>query len=392
MRLQVRHDRDRRAAAGAAAVIVAALASAFAAMPARALPTPDDESAGCVVHFFSDVNGVDVVSMFVDYGLSTRPGLKANLEWSHDIVVIPAIDAPRGSAEAVDAITTASRPIADADQPYEDYIKTRDALQGSVAWKEVRGGYYVSSESDYFAQMVSFGWDRDLQRDNLNLAAGLSYGWDRIEPLADDGATAAAASRNTLHGSLVATRILDPRTTLRVGLEFDRVEGQQHDPYRSVNAGGAIVRERHPDERLRRDLFVRATRWLGNRSSLKADFRLYGDDWEVGSTTWGLRLSQYVTDELVIAYRYRYYTQTAAWFYSDDYDLADGIDGYRTGDYRLGDFGAHLFGGRITWTPGALARRWRFLDDVELALGFERYFNSYNFTASIYETGVRVSF
>jgi len=363
-----------------------------AAAPVRAMPTPDDESAGYLVHFFSDVNGVDVVSMFVDCGLTPRPGVRATLEWSHDIVIIPAIDAPRGSAEAVDAITTASRPITDADQPYEDYVKTRDALQGGVAFGDVQAGYYVSSESDYFAQMVSFGWARDLGGDNLNLAAGLSYGWDRIEPLADDGAIAAAADRRTLHGGLVATRILDPRTTLRVGAEIDRVSGQQHDPYRSVHAGGAIVRERHPDERLRRDLFVRATRWLGNRSSLKADYRLYGDDWDVGSSTWGLRLAQYVTDDLIVAYRYRYYTQSPAWFYSEDYALADGIDGYRTGDYRLGGFGAHLFGGRVTWTPSALARRWRFLHDVEVVLGFERYFNSYNFTASIYETGLRVSF
>lgn len=384
MRLQVNRSALR-------AVVVAGWV-VLSAAPARALPSPDDRTAGYLVHFFSDVNGVDVVSMYVDCALPARPGLTASLEWSHDIVIIPAIDAPRGSPEAVDAITSASRPITDADQPYEDYIKTRDALQGSVAWKDVQGGYYVSTESDYFAQMLSFGWDRDLRRDNLNLAAGISYGWDRIEPLADDGVIAAPAYRNTLHGGLVATGILDPRTTLRVGAEFDRVEGQQHDPYRSVYAGGSIVRERHPDERLRRNLFVRATRWLGNRSSLKADFRLYGDDWDVGSTTWGLRLSQYVTDDLVVAYRYRYYTQSAAWFYSDDYALVDGIDGYRTGDYRLGDFGAHLFGGRITWMPGALSRRWSFLQDVEVVLGFERYFNSYEFTASIYETGVRVSF
>ena len=394
MRLQVNHA-ARRPAAGSGALAAAACLAAFvclAAASARAQPAMGASSAGWLAHFFADVNGVDVVSLYADYGLRTRSDVQASLEWTHDIVIIPAIDAPRGSAEAVDAITTASRPIGDADQPYEDYIKTRDALQGNVAYRAVSTGYYVSSESDYFAQMVSLGWQRDLDRDNLNLAAGLSYGWDSIEPLADDSGTAAPAARRTLHGSLVATRVLDPRTTLRLGAEFDRVTGQQHDPYRSVHAGGAIVRERHPDERLRRDLFLRLSRWLGNRSSVKADVRLYGDDWDVGSTTLGLRLSQYVTDDLVIGYRYRYYTQSAAWFYADDYASADGIDGYRTGDYRLGDFGAHLFGGRVTWTPRGLTRRWRFLDDVELVLGFERYFNSYNFTASIYETGVRVAF
>jgi hypothetical protein len=364
----------------------------LAAAPAIALPNPDDETAGCLVHFFSDVNGVDVVSTYIDYGLATRPGFKASLLWSHDIVIIPAIDAPRGSAEAADAITTASRPITNADEAFEDYIKTRDALQGTVDYKDVQAGYYVSSESDYFAQMVTFGWDRDVDQDNLNLAAGLSYGWDRIEPLADGGGTDAPATRRTLHGSLAATRILDPRTTVRLGVEFDRVTGQQHDPYRNVYAGGTIVTERHPDERLRRDVFLRASRWLGNRSSLKADIRLYNDDWDVTSSTWGLRLSQYVTDELVIGYRYRFYTQANSWFYSDAYAQADGIDGYRTGDYRMGEFGAHLFGGRVTWTPRSLTRRWRALHDVEIVLGFERYFNSTNFTASIYETGLKVAF
>ena len=384
MRLQVASS-GRRAAA-----LVAILALTGIAAPARVHATED--TAGYLVHFFSDVNGVDVVTMYFDYGFTTRSELNASLEWSHDLVIIPAIEAPPGSAAAADAITTASRPIADADQPYEDYVKTRDALQGTVNYHGLKVGYYVSSESDYFAQMVSTGWERDLWQDNLNLAAGLSYGWDRIEPLADDGLVGAAARRGTLHGNLVATRVLTPRTTLRVGAEFDLVSGQQHDPYRNVYAGGSIVSEKHPDDRFRRDLFLRLNRWLGNQSSLRADFRLYNDDWDVTSRTWGLRLNQYVSDDLVVAYRYRYYAQSSAWFYRDDYDAVNGVGGYLTGDYRLGDFGAHLFGGRVTWTPESVARRWRFLRDVEVVLGYERYFNSNNFTASIYETGLRVSF
>lgn len=387
MRLQVSTQRF-----GAAAVAAAAGWLSLAGAPACVRAADGDDTAGCLVHYFADVNGVDVMTTYVDYGFSPRSGVEASLEWSHDMVTIPAIDAPRGSAEAVDAITTASRPIGDADQPYQDYVKTRDALQGSVSYRSVSAGYYVSTESDYFAQMVTLGWQRDLRQDNLNLAAGLSYGWDDIEPLADDGVVGAAAKRSTLHGNLVATQVLTPRTTLRAGVEFDHVTGQQHDPYRSVYAGGAVTRERHPDERLRRDLFLRLSRWLGNRSSVKADYRLYGDDWDVASQTWGVNLSQYVSDDLVVGYRYRYYTQSPAWFYRDEYTQSDGVDGYRTGDYRLGDFGAHLFGGRVTWNPRGLTRRWRFLDDVQVVLGFERYFNSNNFTASIYETGLRVSF
>ena len=98
-----------------------------------------DDTAGCLVHYFADVNGVDVMTTYVDYGFSPRAGVDASLEWSHDMVTIPAIEAPRGSAEAVDAITTASRPIGDADQPYQDYVKTRDALQGAVSYRSVSG-------------------------------------------------------------------------------------------------------------------------------------------------------------------------------------------------------------------------------------------------------------
>ena len=84
------------------------------------------------------------------------------MEWVHDEVIIPALDAPPGSDEAVDAITTASRPIQDLADAYEDFVKVRDSLQGTVSWKGAAAGYYVSSENDYFAQMISAGYNHGL--------------------------------------------------------------------------------------------------------------------------------------------------------------------------------------------------------------------------------------
>jgi hypothetical protein len=110
----------------------------------------------------------------------------------------------------------------------------------------------------------------------------------------------------------------------------------------------------------------------------------------VTSHTLGGRLSQYVTDDMVVAYRYRYYTQSSAYFYRDTYTQPGGVDGFRTGDYRLGDFGAHLFGGEFLWTPngGVIA----FLRGAQIVLSYEHYFNSNNFSANVYETGLRIRF
>ncbi len=89
--------------------------------------------------------------------------------------------------------------------------------------------------------------------------------------------------------------------------------------------------------------------------------RCYADDWGVTSKTYGLRLHQYVSDAVTVRYRYRYYTQGAADFYRAVYTDPDGVDGYRTGDYRLGPLAAHLFGAQIDVAspPGAAAGRRR---------------------------------
>jgi hypothetical protein len=352
----------------------------------------EEQSVWYNFHYFSDVDGLNVYTHYAGYRMQAERNVAVSLQWAHDIVVFPAIDAAPGSDEAVDAITSASRPISGNTDPFEDFVKIRDEIQGSVSWHNVSAGYYVSTESDYFAQMVSGGYNHGFLGDNLNVAGGLSYSWDNIQPLADADTEGIADFRKTLHWNLVVTQILTPTTVVRIGSEFNRVHGLQHDPYRNVYVAGANVPELHPGYRNRRDVFLRISQYLTNRSSLKFDFRYYDDDWGVTSQTYGVKLSQYVTEQFVVRYRYRYYTQVPAYFFSDDYTLAGGVSGLRTGDYRLGGYGAHLFGGRVLWQPRGLARRIGFLKQTQFELSYERYFNSNNFFANVVETGLQISF
>jgi hypothetical protein len=195
-----------------------------------------------------------------------------------------------------------------------------------------------------------------------------------------------------MHANAVATQILTPRTVLRVGVELNEVEGQQHDLYRNVYVSGQIVSERHPTSRSRRDLFVRLDQFLGAESSVRGDFRYYEDDWQVASQTYGLKLNQRVSRAVTVRYRYRYYNQLPAWFYRDDYGDSGPVDGYQSGDYRLGAYGSHLFGGEFVVHTDGLTDSLSFLDHTELVVSYERYFNSNNFTATIIGSSIRIAF
>ncbi len=352
----------------------------------------EEQSVSYTFNYFSDVDRVSVFSHYTGTNIKLEGDWRFSLNWVHDVVVIPAIEAAPGSQDAVDAITTASRPLANSGDPFEDFVKVRDAFDFSTSYYGVSVMYYLSTESDYFAQMVSMGYNRDFLRENLNLALGFSYSWDDIEPLADADTQTIPDTRKTVHYNLVATQILTPTTVLRIGGEWNDVLGLQHDPYRNVYVAGANVPEHHPDARKRKDAFVRLSQYLPNRSSVKVDYRYYTDDWGVDSHTIGGKLNQYINESFVMRYRYRYYTQAAAYFHRNEYLNPGGVSGLQTSDYRMGEYGAHLFGTKLNWRTRQMPARLSFLNGTQVSISYERYFNSNNFTANIFETGLVVSF
>ncbi|MCA9727618.1 MAG: DUF3570 domain-containing protein [Candidatus Eisenbacteria bacterium] len=374
-------------------VVAYLIASGVAlAIPSFADPFEvEDQEATYLFRFFSDADKVHVSSHYGFYDVALQNDWKLGLRYNHEQVTVPGVAAPAGSAEAVDAITTASRPISGEDA-YQDFTKVRNEVRASLDRGPAHVGYYVSKESDYFAQQVDGEWTQSLAQDNTYLSGGGSYGWDRITPLADQDTATPDDHRNTTHGSLILTQLLSATTVVRLGGELERVEGLQHNPYRNVYAGGGPVPERHPSTRNRRDAFLRLSQYFRNRSSVQIDYRYYTDDWGVQSQTVGAKLNQYVGPNVVVRYRYRYYDQGAADFYRAEYVLADGIDGYRTGDYRLRPIQAHLFGGMLEVGLAAIPATPQWLRSSRLTLSYERYFNDINFSANVFETGLSVDF
>jgi hypothetical protein len=354
---------------------------------ADALASP---TAGTLLRLFTDSGHISVRSLVQDYAMPLPNGAQLGVHWNNEHVTIPGISAPPGSREAIDAVTTASRPI--AGNPYQDYVKTRDEIQGEVARGAASANYYVSSESDYLAQQLGANVSHDFMDQQFNLSVGSSYGWDDIKPLANADSQAPSNLKTTLHWNAVATEILSPNLLLRWGVEYNIVRGLQHNPYRNVYAGGTHVPERHPDLRQRRDTFVKLNRYLADRSSVKLSYRLYNDDWGITSHEVGASLNQYVTHGLAAGYEYRWYTQTAADFFRSEYLTTSGESGYLSGDYRMNALASHLFGASLRMDMQDLAPTHRLFGQTAVWLNYERYFNSNNYSADILEAGLDFRF
>lgn len=371
------------------ATVLAVALGVISALPLHAAPS-DDTRGGTLLRLFNDSQKISVRSVVGDYRFTLPRDYSLGLQLNNERVTIPAIEAPAGSAEAVDAITTASRPI--SGNAYRDFIKVRNELTGTLSRPHAALSYYYSTESDYLGQQLGVSVDRDFMEQQFNLSFGTSVGWDAISPLADDDTQTAADDKTTFHANAVATQILTPRTLVRYGVEYNIVNGLQHNPYRNVYAGGSIVPERHPDQRERRDAFVKLSQYFENRSSLRLNYRFYQDDWGVLSHETGTRLSQYVTQGVFALYEYRYYTQSGADFHRDLYANVNGIDGYRSGDYRMAALSSHLFGFSVDLDMGVMAATVPGLRRLGLRLDYERYFNSNNYSANILETGLEFRF
>jgi hypothetical protein len=282
--------------------------------------------------------------------------------WEADIVTgasVAVVDAP---ATEVDAISTATQ-LFDFRNVFSGGTEVRSDF-GSL-----RGGYAYGFENDYRSHSMSLGahtelWERTAQFD-------LSYAraWDSVcdvfqprnqEPVdrrrlagsegcfsADMDFAARDVNLQTFQGSW--TQAWAPVFTTQLTITAQLVEGFQSNPYRAVWLGRSAAQEHHPSFRARYAAGLGARLWLEPLSAaLQAFGRVYRDTWDVMSVTAELAYEQVIGGELRIRVRGRYYTQTGAAFFSNDYAIAPRGQ-YFTGDRELSPMWNVMVGGQIAF-------------------------------------------
>lgn len=262
--------------------------------------------------------------------------------------------------------------------PLDDAFRdTRVAL--SAKWQQPLGRLYtlsvggdVSNEYDYTHLGVNAGLSRDFNQRNTTLSAGLAYSSDEFDPV---GGTPAALSqmldvgdlsnrtgaetKDVLDVVLGISQVINRNTVVQLNYSYSNTEGYQTDPYRVLSvidgsSGDPLARtpapgiegpshvfrfESRPDTRTKHSLYTLAKHYFGGKV-LDVSYRYMTDDWEIDSHTLDMHLRWPIGARQYLEPHVRFYTQSAADFYT--VSLVDGqaLPAFASNDYRLGDFDA----------------------------------------------------
>ncbi|MGD8860005.1 MAG: DUF3570 domain-containing protein [Myxococcales bacterium] len=350
------------------------------ALPPTARADGDVSAGTTVFHEPGAPLGATVVIPQVDADVELSDELAVKASWSADVVSgasVAVVDAP---ADDVDAISSAT------------VTDTRHVFAGGVRVQSdrtsVTGTYRYGFENDYRSHAIDISARTELFERNTSLEITYARSFDVI----CDGETASEAvlkarldssegcftddpmrserdlSVQTFQGSWTQnwTAIFNMQATLTAQV----LEGLQINPYRAVRIGNTAAQEHHPEDRARYAVGLASKVWIRPLSGvISARLRGYRDTWDILSGTAELAYEQGLSAGLHLRARGRYYAQTGAVFYSDDYVLAP-RGRYFTGDRELSPMRTILLGASIAWTLPADAdgRVLGFLDGFQLTL------------------------
>ena len=296
-----------------------------------------------------------------DNTLSVRVG------WDSLTGASPSGGAPLSVAQAVTSPSGSVSTVYPDNELVLDYGFEDERLDAGVSWdqgiidKKTRAnvGVSVSKESDYLHVGVSSGISREFNNKDTTVSLGVAYSADTIEPafnmaagLSDvstsEGAT--KASKDTVDFVVGVSQILSKDTILQFNYGVSQADGYLNDPYKRisrVNTEGTEVvqnlNESRPDKRLGHNLFG-AVRHNFSGDVLSTSARLHTDDFGIDSFTLDAKYNIKINKTHSIEPHIRYYTQTAADFYTPQLNADDPLPKYASSDYRLAEFDSYSIG------------------------------------------------
>jgi hypothetical protein len=217
-------------------------------------------------------------------------------------------------------------------------------------WSVALGGAY-SREDDFDSDALRML----LTRDSADRNQSWSLGFGRTDNLIDSvNGLAENEQRHVVDWQLGYTRVLSPNEILAASVGVARGRGYHSDPYKPL--------DQRPDSRDQRTLGLRYHRNVERAdAALRMQYRWYDDSWDINAHSVHVEWEQALGRAWTFTPSLRYYTQSAAAFYSDP-PFGSGFDPERdySGDARLSAFGAWTLGLKLG-VP--LPARWR--ADVE---------------------------
>jgi hypothetical protein len=258
------------------------------------------------------------------------------------------------------------------------------------------GGYAYSTEHDYRSNSFNVSARTDAYEHNTQFELAYSHNFDkvcdRVQPveavsaaprlLPLEDSSGCFASSNALR----TTRDVDisdfqgswtqswtPILATQLVYTAELQHGFLQNPYRAVVLGeGLKAQEHHPENRARESLTARVNLFIKPiKSALHLGVRAYWDTWDIKSGTAEADLERRFFESLRLSVRGRFYKQTGALFWSDDYTGGEpplGPKGqYWTGDRELSPFSSFSGGLRAIWEVNPQKRILGIMSGIKLS-------------------------
>jgi len=272
----------------------------------------------------------------------------------------------------VDAITSASASSgAAAAQPFTEnryeaglgYTHEIEGPEGSfLDVLRVGGDTKYSTESDYTSFYLGARAEAELAQKNAVIGLGGGVSKDSVSNagaqgpmggpllLCDNSQMTASDTDCPLDTYSLFTSVSHLLgDNALVGLTYDLVKmhGFTSNAYRQVITGTGPVAEKHPNDRLRQAVALSGRYYVPRtKTAFIGVYRFYWDDWKIRAHTPELRIVQEVGQTIDASLRYRYYTQTAAFFWEKRYPDASTVE-YLTDDPKMSPFDGHVIEAKL---------------------------------------------
>lgn len=273
----------------------------------------------------------------------------------------------------LDSVSSASVDVVSMASPYDeertettlamDYLHNKTLMSLSLT---------RSDESDYQAETGSFSVSHDMFGDLTTVSLGYSVGNDDISRNGDSDFGEKVKRQNYRVG---VSQILTKESILGIDLETITDEGYLNNPYRSyrfldpLSANGyGFLPERYPGTRTSNALALRLKYYLPYRAALSGEYRFFNDTWGVDAHNLEIGYTHPLQQDWLVDVHYRYYTQTAADFYSDLFSRQN-EQNFLARDKELSTFQSHTLGFTVSYEFKPM--NWQYIDNGSLNLSFD---------------------
>ena len=253
----------------------------------------------------------------------------------------------------VDMITSASIDVVTSASEYNEERTEKSIGIDYLHGKTSMGFSYTNSEeSDYSANSVRFGISQDFFGDLTTLGISYARGQDTVRRNGDE-IFEEETKRQVYRVDL--TQVLTKNMIFNLNYEGVTDEGFLNNPYRQVRfvdptaaRGFSFEAELYPRTRTSSATAGRVLYYLPYRAAVKGEARYFTDTW--GISAWNAELAYVhpLPRGWTLDLKYRYYTQTAADFYSDLFPRRN-AQNFLARDKELASFETHTIGAGVSY-------------------------------------------